>query len=170
MGAELDRSARTGARRRAAHARGDYATALRLGKDNIAERTAVFGADNFRVAVDYNNVAMTLQRLGRHDEAETALQRARVLIGNDPGKPVARIAALDQSLCQLQFERGLLQSALTLCARAIAQSEQSLGAEHPQTLAQRHHLAGVLLGGGDLALAEQEANAVVAALRRLKLP
>ncbi len=170
---EAVRKTRTSARTtllRVANARGDYGTALRIGQANIAERTALFGADSFRVAVDYNNLAMTLQRLGRLAESETALQRARDLLNRDPNKSSARLAALDVSLCQLQLERGLVQSARDNCARAVTLAEQALGPRHPQTLAHRNALAAVLLFEGDFSHADAESQRVVTALRAQHLP
>ncbi len=138
--------------------RGDYARALEIAQQNIDERGALFGADSFRLAVDYNNLSVFLMRLGRLADAERATLRARELLQKDPAHPVARVAYMDQALCSLRILRGDGQAAIELCRRAVALSEKVVGADSPQTQSQRITLALALLSAGQVDDADREMN------------
>lgn len=99
-------------------AKGDDQTALAIGRQNIADRTALFGADSYRLAVDYNNLSATLIRIGRIAEGEAAMRRARELLAKDPSLPLSRIAFVDYSLCSVLSNRGAFDEALALCESA----------------------------------------------------
>ena len=141
---------------RIANARGDYASALAIALLNIAERGDLYGVDDYRLAVDYNNLSAIYTRLGRLTEAEQAVSRARALLDKDPSRPQARVAFLDQGLCSLRILHGASAAAVEICQRAIALSTQVVGAGHPQTLAQRITLASAWINAGVIDEAARE--------------
>jgi len=141
---------------RIANANGDYAGALVIAQLNIAERGALYGVDDYRLAVDYNNLSAIYTRLGRLTEAEQAVSRARELLDKDPSRPQARVAFLDHALCSLRILRGASAAAVEICQRAIATSTQVVGAGHPQTLAQRITLVSAWINAGATDEAERE--------------
>lgn len=154
---------------RVANTHGDYAGALAIAQLNIGERGALYGADNYRLAVDYNNLSSIYVRLGRLDDAEQAVVRARELLDRDPSRPQARVAYLDQALCALRILRGAGVAAVATCQQAIALSTQAVGADHGQTLAQRITLASALLNGGAIDESEHEMATLLPAVRAQNL-
>ena len=154
---------------RIANARGDYAGALAIALLNIAERGALYGVDDYRLAVDYHNLSAIYARLGHLTEAEQANVRARGLLEKDPSRPQARMAFLDQGLCSLRILHGASAAAVEICKRAIALSTQVVGAEHPQTLAQRSTLAAAWVNAGAIDEAAREIATLLARARAQNL-
>ncbi|MBK9657517.1 MAG: tetratricopeptide repeat protein [Rhodanobacteraceae bacterium] len=154
---------------RIANANGDYAGALVIAQLNIAERGALYGVDDYRLAVDYNNLSAIYTRLGRLSEAEQAISRARELLDKDPSRPQARAAFLDQALCSLRILHGASAAAVEICQRAIALSTQVVGAEHAQTLAQRITLASAWINAGEIDQTEREMATLLPSARAQNL-
>lgn len=154
---------------RIANANGDYAGALVIAQLNIAERGALYGVDDYRLAVDYNNLSAIYTRLGRLTEAEQAISRARELLDKDPSRPQARAAFLDQALCSLRILHGASAAAVEICQRAIALSTQVVGADHAQTLAQRITLASAWINAGAIDQVEREMATLLPSARAQNL-
>jgi hypothetical protein len=111
--------------------RGDQAKALVLAERNLADRIALFGADDPRLAVDYNNLSGTYNRVSRLAEAEAAAQKTLELLEANPARPVARIAFVQQGLCSLAVQRAAYERGLQACARAAELYAEALG---PQSI------------------------------------
>jgi hypothetical protein len=109
--------------------RGDNAAALALGERNLADRAALFGADDPRLAVDYNNLSGTYNQLSRLAEAEAALAKTLELLEKNPARPVARIAFVQQGRCSLAAQRADYAGALAACQKASDLYAEALGAD-----------------------------------------
>lgn len=107
---------------------GNEQQALALAERNFADRVEIYGsAEDPRLAVDYNNLAGTYNRLGRLDEAEVAQRKSLQLLQRRPDPPVARIAFVEQSLCVLAVQRAQYVEGLAACDRAAEGYRQALG-------------------------------------------
>lgn len=115
-------------------AEGDYVGALATARRNIVERSALFGADSPRLAVDYNNLSAQLSRVGQLAAAEKANDKAMALIRAQPDPPMARIALLERSTCLLARGRAQYERALAACERSRQSFAAALGDEHPDTV------------------------------------
>lgn len=116
---------------RIAASEGRHADMLAIAERNVAERGALFGPDDPRLAVDYNNLAAALARVGRVAEAEQAALRALELLNAGGNPPPARVALLEQALCGYAAQRGEWAASLAACGRAEALCSEALGPEHP---------------------------------------
>ncbi|MGW1771326.1 tetratricopeptide repeat protein [Streptomyces sp. NPDC002104] len=148
------------------------ATAYAQGRYALAEhgwRVALSGMEPEQseapaVLAVRNNIALTLQQLGRVAEAETELQtvlreRLRTLGAEHPDT----LGSRDDLAFALQ-ELGRLQEAESQCRAVLEARTRALGAEHPDTLNSRNTLALVLreLGRLEEAAAEHEGQLAVA--------
>jgi serine/threonine-protein kinase len=129
---------------------GDQHGALTMAERNLADRAVLYGADDPRFAVDYNNLSGTLNRLSRlaEAEAEAAMQKTLELLARNPARPVGRIAFVQQGLCTLATQRANYSDALSSCARAAELYAEALGADSIElaslavTEARVHFMAG----------------------------
>jgi serine/threonine-protein kinase len=108
---------------------GDHAAGLVLAERNLAERAALYGADDPRLAVDYNNLAGSYSRLARLAEAEVAQRKSLALLERNPQRPLARIAFVHGQLCMLGAQRADYATSLDHCAQATAHYAEALGAD-----------------------------------------
>jgi len=132
-----------------ANEQGDYASALAIGRQQIADREALFGADSPRVAVDWNNLGQTLHFLERTAEAEAALRRALALIDADPQSPESRRAFLLAGISKTEVDQGYLERGLATAAEALDIAQRTAGPAHTTTLRALNNLATARLLSGD---------------------
>lgn len=105
----------------------------------LEDRTALLGADDSRLAEDWNNLAATAFRVARYGEAERAYREALRVIVLSPAVPEARQAWLRAGLGAVYANSERL---------AEAESELSAGLEIAErTLSPEHHIVGSLLVG-----------------------
>jgi len=116
---------------------GRYAQMLAIAERNIVERGALFGPNDPRLAVDYNNLSAALVRVGRLGDAETALRKSLALLLAGPNPPPARVAMIEQSICAQANQRAQWSGALEACASALARCEGALGADHEDCISIR---------------------------------
>ena len=150
---------------------GDHAMALTLAERNLEERAALFGADDPRLAVDYNNLASSYNRLGRLAEAETAQRKSLALLERNPERPVARIAFVHTNLCMLAVQRARYADAEASCQAARARYTESLGPDSIEIASVDSSRAHVAFAAGDSdaarALLDDAEPRLVAAQRKV---
>lgn len=110
-----------------ANARGQPELALQIGRALLADRTLRYGENDPHLAVDWNNLGATLNKLDRPQEAEAALSRALTLLRADPESPAARQANVIGGLCLSQLGQGKLAAALASAKQAQEIASRSLG-------------------------------------------
>jgi tRNA A-37 threonylcarbamoyl transferase component Bud32 len=152
---------------------GDHAGGLVLAEQNLAERAALYGADDPRLAVDYNNLAGSYSRLARLAEAEAAQRKSLALLERNPQRPLARIAFVHGQLCMLGAQRAAYAAALDHCAQASAVYTEALGADSIELPAMAAAEAHVRFAAGDAeraaALLDASEPRLVAAARAVDL-
>jgi eukaryotic-like serine/threonine-protein kinase len=128
---------------------GRYREALAIARKNLADRSALFGSEHPRLAVDLNNLGSTLARLGMFKEAKLHLQKSRDLLALDSSSPKARTANIDLSLANIAMAEGELDLAQTILAQAEDQLQSLLGDAHPDTLSVQIALAKLAMLKGE---------------------
>jgi serine/threonine-protein kinase len=132
-----------------ASARGDYAAAERIGRAQIDDRVALWGADDPRLAADWNNLGQALSAQARHAQALEAFERALLLLRADPTLPESRQAYVLGGMARSELGRGRLGPAQALASRALEIARRTLGEQQVVTLRIRSILADVALARGD---------------------
>jgi serine/threonine-protein kinase len=122
---------------RIAASEGRNADMLAIAERNLEDRQALYGADDPRLAVDYNNLSAALARNGRRAEAEQALRRTLELLLAGDNPPPARLALIEQALCGFASQRADWAASRNACARAEALCMGALGAAHPSCISVR---------------------------------
>lgn len=146
---------------------GDDAQALVLAERNLADRIALYGADDDpRLAVDYNNLAGGYNRLARLGEAEVAQRKSLALLQRTPNAPVARIAFVEQALCILAVQRAQYGEGLAACERAAASYRQALGEDSIELAGLAASQAHLHFAAGDTAQARALLTAAVPRLEQ----
>ncbi len=138
-----------------ANAQGHLREALAIGKRNLADRTAIYGADSPQLAVDYNNVGSTLISLGRYAEAKPAIERAGELLAASPGGGAARMAYIHGSLANIALGIDDLDEARRQADAAIALTSRLLGENAVETMIWQRVVAQIHILRGDLPDATQ---------------
>jgi serine/threonine protein kinase len=134
-----------------ANARGDYAAAERIGRSQIDDRIALWGADDPRLAADWNNLGQTLSAQARPVQAMAAFERALVLLRSDPKSPESRQAFVLGGMARSALGRGRLAEAQALAQQGVEIARRTLGERAVVTLRTQGVLVDVALSGGDAA-------------------
>jgi serine/threonine protein kinase/tetratricopeptide (TPR) repeat protein len=138
--------------------RGDLASAEHEYRAILDERRAVVGADDPRLAVDWNNLGAIAFRRDRYVEAEQAYAEASRLIALDPDAPESRQAWLRMGRGMALMGRGELEAAERELAAAHAVAERTLHAEHPIVASIAISAARLARYQGDVDLAIEHAG------------
>jgi serine/threonine-protein kinase len=131
-----------------ANERGDYEAALAIGRQQVPDREALYGRDDPRVAVDWNNLGQTLLLLERPVEAEQALRRALALVDADPVAPEARRAQLMTGIARVQLDQGQIGDAEATARESLAIALRAAGPRHQTTVRCSNNVGLVLLLAG----------------------
>jgi tRNA A-37 threonylcarbamoyl transferase component Bud32/tetratricopeptide (TPR) repeat protein len=145
--------------------RGDTAAALGLAERNLADRAALYGPDDPRLAVDHNNLSGIYNMLSRLGEAEAAMRRTLELLERNPARPVARIAFVHQGFCSLLAQRADYERALASCARAATLYAEALGPRAIELASVQVTEARVRLAAGETGRARELLDAAEPRLR-----
>lgn len=139
----------------------------------LERRRALLGADDPRLAVDWNNLGSIALRRDRYADAEQAYAEAMRLLALDPAAPRSRLAWLHLGHATTLAGLGRQDAAAQALRDALAVAEDTLHAEHPivasialqQATLERHR------GRLDVAAAAAErALAIRSALQSPELP
>jgi len=111
--------------------RGDFDAMEALYTRNLEERRALVGADDPRLAVDWNNLAALALRRDRYLEADAGYAEAMRLLQRDPQSPASRLVWLrgGRGVALIGLGRYPQAQAELEAARQLA--ERSLHAGHP---------------------------------------
>jgi tetratricopeptide (TPR) repeat protein len=128
--------------------------AIVTGRDLVADRERVLGADHPDTLTSRNNLAYAYQSAGRLGEAVPLYERTladyeRVLGADHPHTLTSR-----NNLAYAYRAAGRLGEAVPLFERALADRERVLGGDHPDTLNSRNNLAYAYRAVGRLDEAE----------------
>ena len=140
-------------------ARGDLELARTTGERALQAIVDGFGANNQAVATGHANLAITLRKLGRHDEALAHLDAALALEQRLFGAESPRIATTMHGRGQVELARHEPAAALENYREALRIWEATLGATDPQ-------LAYALDGIGKAELELGRADAAIVDLER----
>lgn len=148
---------------------GDYETAATHYRETIALLEKSVAADHPDIANLLNNLGGALVNLGRFDEAERALDRARQVWTTQLGErhPLVAVALTSQSA--LYERRREYTKALEVTAVALSIRRAELGDEHPSVATTLDNQASLQLYTGQLETAEAAARQALA-LRRKTFP
>lgn len=136
-----------------ANAQGHLREALVVGKRNLADRMAIYGADSPQLAVDYNNIGSTLISLGRYAEAKSNIERAGELLAASPGGGAARMAYIHGSLANIALGIDDLDESRRQADAAIALTSRLLGENAVETMIWQRVVAQIYMLRGNLSAA-----------------
>ncbi|MCI2424411.1 tetratricopeptide repeat protein, partial [Saccharopolyspora sp. K220] len=153
---------------------GRFGEALEATEEAVAIRRELAAAspDAFeeRLMDSLNALVVRLSDLGRPSEALSVAQEVvdYYKSQSERDKFFERDFATSlTSQAALTAQLGLMDEAYYAYRTALKVQSRVLGNDHPDTLATRHNLAGVLQGRGELAEAEAEYRAVLRAQQRI---
>lgn len=123
-----------------------------------ADRLALNGVEDARMAVDWMNRCLARWYLADYEQAERDCRHAQILLDSDPQSPRARTAWIGNALGLVLAARGRLEEAERVYLDALNIIVQTLGPEHPMHATLTGNLAAALLERGDFeaALAQIE--------------
>jgi hypothetical protein len=137
--------------------------ALLIGRALLADRSARYGANDIRLAVDWNNLGATLIKLEQPQAAEAALARALELLRADKNSPELRQATVLGGLCVAQLAQGKLVAAMASAEQSRLIATRTLNATSYLSYSATHCNAAALGYRGQ----HQEALSTVDALLAL---
>ncbi|MCB1599382.1 MAG: serine/threonine protein kinase, partial [Xanthomonadales bacterium] len=111
--------------------RGRWTESLANTQARLAERMDLLGADDPGLAVDYNNLAVALNRMDRFAEALAAYDRCLQLLQAGGLGNSARAAGVERGRALLLARTGALDSAEAAMQRAEQLRRQNLPENHP---------------------------------------
>ena len=132
--------------------RAELTEALAVYDEVMTIREAAFGSDSLKLAAPLMNSAVTLQRLGRAEEAEARQRRALRLL-EAGGHPMALLGARS-NLASLLSDRGKHDQARAMALQTVREVEGLLPSDHPDRARIWLGYGDVLLAAGDTAEAE----------------
>jgi tetratricopeptide (TPR) repeat protein len=109
----------------------------------------VAGDDTARIAFPLHNLALTLKRQGRLEEARQAARQALVLKRRDQVQ-AASIAVTQAVLAGIERSMGLLDDALHNAEQSLALRRETYGEDSPMITSGMSTLARVLLARGEI--------------------
>ena len=133
---------------------GQYAEALPLYRQVLAERERRTGSESADSAISLNDIAKTLARLGQYDAALTFYQRALAIAERVLGAEHATTGIRLNNLAQHYGAMGQYARAEPLLLRALRVVEKTQGAAHPDTATALNNLAALYQAMGLYAKAE----------------
>jgi tetratricopeptide (TPR) repeat protein len=125
-------------------AQGRYRQALVYRMRALAIGEAVLGPEHPDVAIDLDNLASSLHRLGRAGEAEPLQRRALAITEAAFGPDHPDVAVRVNNLAMSLHDLGRTGEAEPLQRRALAISEAALGPDHPSVAIRLGNLASSL--------------------------
>jgi tetratricopeptide (TPR) repeat protein/predicted Ser/Thr protein kinase len=112
----------------AAFWRGDYETAYRHQRDALTAFTRVYGPTGEATQMARNNLAVTLEQLGRLDEA--LAHHDELLALRSASSPLSvDVYASSLNLCNVLFRLGAVEEARGHCERSVVAARRALGPE-----------------------------------------
>src|SRR3546814_8604281 len=96
------------------------------------------------IASTQNDLGVALERLGKHDEAETLHRAALATASATPGAAPEGLMSARNNLAVLLVRKGELEEAEKYYRQALAQQRELLGPVHP-SLANTLHNLGILM-------------------------
>lgn len=133
---------------------GAYRAAIQANGELVEVAKEEFGPNAPEVAVALANYALSLQAVGRYDEAESAFREGLALTGEIFGTDSADYAVDLSNLGNLLIETGQVEAAAVLLGQAHDITLATLGEDHPQYAVQLGNFASALDLLGDHAAAE----------------
>jgi tetratricopeptide (TPR) repeat protein len=131
----------------AAFWRGDYETAYRHQRDALTAFTRVYGPEGEATQMARNNLAVTLEQLGRLDEALT--HHDELLALRTASSPLSvDVYASSLNLCNVLFRLGAVDEAHAHCERSVVAARRALGPESSNARTAEVTLAEVELARG----------------------
>lgn len=116
---------------RLAGQRGDYDLQLAMHRANLDDRAALFGRDDPRLAVDWNNLGAALLLRARYREARHAFEEVLRLLRSDPQAPKSRQAWAQAGLGSVLRALGRYDAAEAAYLDAEAIMLRTLHDQHP---------------------------------------
>ncbi len=110
---------------------GDLEASQTIYERILKERSALLGADDPRLAVDWNNLGATAIRRDRYADAEHAYGEASRLMALDKDAPESRQAWLHLGRASALIGLGRYDEAQTAGLESLAIAQHTLPAEHP---------------------------------------
>lgn len=155
---------------RIAGTRGDRATQGRLYREILADRRALYGDDDPRLAGDYNNLGTDALNDDRYADAERAYLDALRLLRKDPAIPELRQAWLHAGLGATYRNSGQLADAERELLAGIAIAERGNQAGHAILASLLNSLASLRRQQGQLDASEQLARRALGMLEPINNP
>lgn len=143
---------------RIAGMRGDRAAQSRIYREILDDRMALFGPNDARLAVDYNNLGTDAVGDERYDEAERAYREALRLLRTDSNIPEVRQAWLHAGLGSVYRNTGRYADAERELLAGIAIAERSSQSGHVILASLLNSLAALRRQQGQLDASEQLAR------------
>jgi serine/threonine-protein kinase len=136
--------------------KGDYDAAETSMREALALRESAYGAEDPRLGMSHNNLALCLQDQGRNADAEAELRRALALRTPTLGPDHPEIATTRANLGAALFAEGKFSEAELETRASIAVLERALGPDNIDLAESRNNLGLILheLGRSDEAESE----------------
>ena len=118
---------------------GDRPGAIRFYRLALAREEAAAGRRDIRIAARLNTLALTLEAR----EAVPLLERALRIVTDRTGRSSVEAASIQINLAPRLVAIGRREAAIRHAREAVATFEETLGPDHPRTVASRDYLNGV---------------------------
>jgi tetratricopeptide (TPR) repeat protein len=118
---------------------GDRAGAIRCYRLALAREEAAAGRSDIRVAARLNTLALALEAR----EAVPLLERALRIVTDRAGRNTVEAASIQINLAPRLDTTGRREAAVRHAAEAVAIFDETLGPDHPRTVASRDYLRGL---------------------------
>lgn len=128
-----------------AYFRGEYESSRDYYERALAEREKAYGPTDYRVGLVLDNLGITLESLGKKDEALAVHRRAVAIVEQTLGTEHPEVATSLNSLGVALHVVGKDDEALALHRRALAIFEKTLGADNAEVGATHSYIATVLI-------------------------
>lgn len=123
---------------------GDYAAAIRFGKELVDLASQDYGAADVKTATAMSNLADSYRTAGRFDEAEPIFRQALEIFRNRLGTENPIYAVCVNNLANLLRKTGRFEMAEPLYREAMEITRKSFGVDHRDYAMELNNYAGLL--------------------------
>jgi tetratricopeptide (TPR) repeat protein len=129
--------------------RGEYLSAREVFERALRTAEAAFGPDHQEVAIEADNLAQVLHKLGKLREAADLTRRALKIERSQSGPFHPRVAVRTGNLARILRDTGDLSGSMQHMREALEIEEKVYGSDHPRIAAICDELSSVLHTSGD---------------------